>query len=169
MVITAEIRAEILRLCAEGLGRNEIARQLGVSQNSVSVAAAKAGHSFNREKTAEATRVRAVDAKARRAELLDNQLLILSYAQRRILDTFEGRAKWKTLAKASFGAEETKHLNYIPPRDLKDTQASLSAGMTVVNRLEAGLNPAAEEAGSILDKIAGTFGIDDAEPAGADE
>lgn len=65
--LPAEVVAEIQRLAGEGSGRNEIARQLGVSAGTVT-RHAPAG-SFDRGGTAVAVKARQVDLAARRAEL----------------------------------------------------------------------------------------------------
>lgn len=59
--------AEIRRLAAEGVGRNEIARRLGVSAGSVTLYA-PAG-SFDRTETIAATKARHADMAQRRAKL----------------------------------------------------------------------------------------------------
>lgn len=70
--LSGETIAEIRRLAGEGVGRNEIARRLGVSAGAVT-AHAPAG-AFDRSATAEAVRARQVDMAARRAELASNLL-----------------------------------------------------------------------------------------------
>lgn len=64
--------AEIVRLAGERVGRNEIARQLGVSVDSVT-RHAPAG-SFDRSATAAAVKARQIDMAARRAELAQDLL-----------------------------------------------------------------------------------------------
>lgn len=75
--LPSETVAEIQRLAAEGVGRNEIARRLGVSSSTVT-AHAPAG-SFDRTASAAATKARQLDMAARRAELAAN---LLSDAER---------------------------------------------------------------------------------------
>jgi|SRR6185503_2736156 len=70
--LSDETIAEVSRLAAAGVGRNEIARRLGISAGSVT-AHAPAG-SFDRRKTAEAVKARQLDMAARRAELAANLL-----------------------------------------------------------------------------------------------
>lgn len=70
--LSGETIAEIGRLAAEGVARNEIARRLGVSVGSVT-RHAPAG-SFDRSMTAEAVKARQIDMAARRAELAGNLL-----------------------------------------------------------------------------------------------
>lgn len=67
--ITDDDRRRVAELHAQGLSRNAIARETGRSQATVSKLARELGLSFRRERTAEATRVKVIDAKARRAEL----------------------------------------------------------------------------------------------------
>lgn len=72
--ITDDERARLADLHAQGLSRNEIARELGRAQSTISKLAAAAGLTFDRARTAEATRVKVVDAKARRAQLATDLL-----------------------------------------------------------------------------------------------
>lgn len=59
----------VRELHAQGLGRNEIARRLGRSGQTVSKIAASLGLDFDREAARVATEARVIDARARRAEL----------------------------------------------------------------------------------------------------
>lgn len=162
MPITPEKRAQIVDLAVAGMGRNEIARELGVAAATVSSVCERAGVAFDRRSTEQATRARVLDAKAKRAEMLEQQLTIQWLTQQRMLDVLERRGTWPTLVKAPMGSQETRRLAYIPADDFVKTQNGLSSGMAVVNRIEETLNPAAEEAGNLLDKIAGALGITDA-------
>lgn len=60
-------RARVAELHAQGLSRNAIARDLGRSYDLVNKLCQEAGLTFDRSQTAEATRVRQLDLKARRA------------------------------------------------------------------------------------------------------
>ncbi|WP_406360339.1 helix-turn-helix domain-containing protein [Streptomyces sp. NBC_00715] len=64
--IPEETRAEVLRLAREGVARNEIARQTGVSTASVSRICQGEEGLFDRSRTAAATQARVVDLKAAR-------------------------------------------------------------------------------------------------------
>jgi AraC-like DNA-binding protein len=67
-------REHILRLHAEGLGCKAIARQAGVSPSTVSKVCNENGLTFDRTKTAIATKALVADAKHRRAVLADGFL-----------------------------------------------------------------------------------------------
>lgn len=143
-----------------GLGRNDIAREVGVAGATVSKVCEKAGILFDRRATEQATRAAAVDAKKRRAQMLAQQIEIQFLTQQAMLKSLERRGTWPTLAKGPMGSMETRRLAYIPADDFVKTQNGLSAGMAVINRLEETLNPAAEEAGNLLDLIAKGLGIE---------
>jgi hypothetical protein len=61
-------RARVLALHADGVGRNAIAAEVGISGASVSAIVRDAGGSFDRTATAAATEARAVDQRAARVE-----------------------------------------------------------------------------------------------------
>ncbi|WP_242908690.1 hypothetical protein [Actinomadura terrae] len=67
--ITTRDRRSVAELHARGLNRNAIAREIGRAQSTVSKIARELGLTFDRRRTAEATRAKVIDAKARRAEL----------------------------------------------------------------------------------------------------
>ncbi|MEV7793410.1 helix-turn-helix domain-containing protein [Streptomyces sp. NPDC087512] len=69
--VTAEDRAEIIRLHGEGLGRNEIARRIGRAQRTVSLICAEEGLVFDVTMTEEATRHRIAQLAERRAMLAE--------------------------------------------------------------------------------------------------
>lgn len=72
-------REEILRLARAGTGRNDIARTVGVSGETVSRICKAAGVTFDRSAVQAATEARVADARARRAELA---LLLIEDAHR---------------------------------------------------------------------------------------
>lgn len=68
MAISDAQRAEVLRLHTQGLSRNAIARETGISTGSVTRICTAAGRAFDRAATKDATRARAADmAQARTA------------------------------------------------------------------------------------------------------
>lgn len=67
--VTEDDYAAVRRLHSEGLGRNEIARQIGRAQRTVSVLAAEMGLTFDVTMTEDATRARVAQLAALRAEL----------------------------------------------------------------------------------------------------
>ncbi|MFF9910628.1 helix-turn-helix domain-containing protein [Streptomyces sp. NPDC013457] len=69
--VTDQTRDDVRRLHAQGLGRNEIARQLKRGPRTISVLAAEMGLSFDRTATEEATRARMADLAEKRSILAD--------------------------------------------------------------------------------------------------
>lgn len=84
-------RQEIVDLIKAGGGRNEIAREVGVSGRTVSVVAEKAGLTFDRMQTRKATEARLVDAKARRVSLGLEMLGDLEEARLRLAEATGAR------------------------------------------------------------------------------
>lgn len=77
--ITDAERKQVRQLHARGLGRNDIARELGRSVSTITAVAKQLGLSFDRSMTAAATAAKVADAKARRAAL---QLDLLGDAEK---------------------------------------------------------------------------------------
>ena len=73
--LSDETRARILQLHAEGMGRNAICRELGVSQGAVSALTRQAGVKFDRAAPAEAVEARRIDMADRRTRL-EHKLLV---------------------------------------------------------------------------------------------
>ena len=69
MPLDAAKRASIVAMVREEVGRNEIARAVGVSPTTVTRIAKEERLSFDRSKTAQAVQVVSIDAKARRKAL----------------------------------------------------------------------------------------------------
>lgn len=62
--------ARVRELHAQGLGRNAIARELDIGQQTTSLIAADAGLSFDRRRTEQATRAKRADAADRRQAII---------------------------------------------------------------------------------------------------
>lgn len=73
--VTPELRARMKALAAEGVGRNAIAREVGVDGATVSKYAKRDGYHFDREQTAMAVRARQIDLQAIRTDLARKFLL----------------------------------------------------------------------------------------------
>jgi hypothetical protein len=69
--VTAENRAHVLQLHGEGLGRNAIAKRVGISTAAVSAVVHAVGLDFARRDSVVATEARLLDLKARRADLAE--------------------------------------------------------------------------------------------------
>lgn len=91
MALSDATRQEIVDLIKAGGGRNEVAREVGVSGRTVSVVAEKAGLTFDRTQTRKATEARLVDAKARRATLGLEMLGDLEEARLRLAEATGAR------------------------------------------------------------------------------
>lgn len=77
---------EVARLAREGMGRNQVARHLGVSRRAVDEAARAAGVSWVRTSTDAATKARVADV---RASLADDFSQISDRAAERLLDALD--------------------------------------------------------------------------------
>ncbi|MFF5228439.1 helix-turn-helix domain-containing protein [Dactylosporangium sp. NPDC000521] len=114
--VTDEDRERVVELHAQGLSRNEIARQIGRSGKTVSNIAQKAGLTFERgPEVAAATEARKVDAKARRAALA---LALLDD-----VDRFRAQLFAPVIAFNFGGKDNTYEEREIPeptPRDKRD-------------------------------------------------
>lgn len=77
---------EVARLAREGMGRNQVARTLGVSRRAVDEAARAAGVSWVRTSTDAATKARVADV---RASLADDFSQISDRAAERLLDALD--------------------------------------------------------------------------------
>lgn len=72
--ITDAQRDQVLKLHTQGLPRNEIARQVGISAGSVTNICRDAGRSFDRSGTKHATEARQIDLAAGRVRLAEKML-----------------------------------------------------------------------------------------------
>ena len=88
MPITDTQRQQIIDLHAQGLSRNDIARQTGVSAGSVTNVCKANDLTFDRSSTKDATRARVADNKARRAAIVSR----LYARSEKILERLESNA-----------------------------------------------------------------------------
>jgi hypothetical protein len=84
-------RSRVVELVRGGMGRNAVAKEVGISGRTVSIIAAKEGLSFDREASAKATEARKEDAKARRSTLGVAMLGDLEEARLRLAKTETAR------------------------------------------------------------------------------
>lgn len=84
--LTPEERARIVQLAADGMSRNDIARETGRAAGTVTKTVRDAGGTFDRSATIAATKAKQLDAKARRAQL---KLDLLDDAERLRLRLWE--------------------------------------------------------------------------------
>lgn len=118
--LSAEQIAEIVRLAAEGLGRNEIARRLVVSVAAVSKHAPVG--SFDRSATAAAVKARQVDMAARRSELASD---LLDEVARLLADMRAGHLAFGWYGKD--GEYRFKKLEEPPPADKRALAGAASS------------------------------------------
>lgn len=130
--ITDEHRAELARLHAAGMTRNDIAREMGISGATVSKLAADAGLTFDRTAVAAATKARQADLADRRSRL---ELKNLKVAEQ-LLDQIN-----QPHLAFNFGGKDNtyteKQLDRPPVRDVKDLVAAASIATTASLRIAA--------------------------------
>lgn len=131
--VTDKDRNAVRALHAEGLGRNEIARRIGRGSRTVSVLAAELGLSFDRTHTAIATEARVIDAKARRAALIQR-----AYARaEKLFERLEADKDGEfTYTATTVNGIETERLDHVPGQEEKALAASISSYLTQAARLE---------------------------------
>lgn len=160
--VTEEDYQRVRELHAQGLGRNEIARQIGRAQRTVSVIAAELGLTFDTSMTEDATRARVAQLAALRADTaVDLHLDALKLTQQlwepTTVFSFGGKdntfasrqvdeppaADKKALMTAA-GIALEKSLRLVPPADDTGADAARSlvgqllSGLTAVHREQQG-------------------------------
>ncbi|MEU6635719.1 hypothetical protein [Streptomyces rochei] len=157
---SAEDEEQLRQLHADGLPRNEIARQMGWAVGTITNHARRLGLSFDREAVRAATDARQVDLKARRQriqeQLLDLAARSIERAQERYLvhgwtHTGESVAEW---------------LQQPPAKETKDFTLAASSALTSALKLaqvdaESGVQEARSmlgDLGEALTKVAQQMG-----------
>lgn len=132
--VTDAERAEIRRLHAEGVGRNEIARRIGRGLRTISVQAAKMGLDFDRTATAVATQAKVTDSKARRAAIVER----LYSRTERLLDQLDaaddGQFKFTT---GTGQGIDTVTLDHVPGQEEKALAGAITQYTNQAVKLEA--------------------------------
>lgn len=137
--VTEETYEEVRRLHAQGLCRNQIARELGRSGRTISIISAKLGLSYNRAATEEATRARMADLAERRAILAEE---LHTDAERLSARMWEPAKVFAFGGKDNTYAEE--HVDE-PPADAKKSLMA-AAGIAIDRSLK--LCPAQDDGGA---------------------
>ncbi|WP_435109942.1 hypothetical protein [Nocardiopsis synnemataformans] len=143
-----DVEARVRQLHAQGLGRNAIAEHIGCADSTLSKITNHLGLTFDRTRTAEATKAKQIDAAARRAAIVERL-----YGQaEHILDRLE--APEHKLVEVSAGkAVRYKH-DRLPPRDINALIASVGAATEKAVRLEKlDARDGAEDVASMLGKL----------------
>lgn len=132
--VTEEDRERLRQLHAQGLGRNAIARELKRSPRTISVLAEQLGLSFDRTMTAVATQARVIDAKARRAALIDR-----AYTRaERIFDRLEADVvDGYKFTSTTVNGIETKQLDHVPAPEERSLATAAGHYLTQAAKLEA--------------------------------
>jgi hypothetical protein len=148
--VTDDDRQQLRALHADGHGRNEIARRMKRSPRTISVLAEELGLDFDRTHTAVATEARKVDAKARRAAIIDG-----------LYDVVEDDLGYLkqggdyAMAEVSMGDVVRYELDRLTAQDRKALIGGISTATTAAAKLEAiDSNGGADEAKSMLGQLA---------------
>lgn len=144
--ITPAVRDQVEALARDGVGRNDIATQTGVSAGSVTAIVRDAGLSFDRTSVADATRARQVDLAARRARL---ELRYLERSEELLEQISEAHVVF------NFGGKdntyEQRTLDRPPTGDIRNLMQSSSIATTASLKLAAhDLSSGTDEAKSML-------------------
>lgn len=144
---------QVKALHAQGMNRNSIAREIKRAQSTVSKIARELGLTFDRTRTAEATKAKVIDAKARRAELA-LKLLDLAHDE---ADAFR-----QPCTLHSFGGKDhtynSKTVDKPPPRERRDMAATLNILVDRHLRLvEADADNGVDTAKSVLGNLMGAL------------
>jgi hypothetical protein len=156
--VTDKDRQAVRRLAAQGLSRNAIARELKRSSRTISVIAAELDPpvTFDRTMTAVATQARVIDARARRAALIQR-----AYARtEKIFDRLEAdeTTGYKFTATTVNGIE-TETLDHVPGPEERSLAAAAGQYLTQAAKLEAmDAGSGHEEDKGILSGIAKALG-----------
>jgi len=162
--ITDHDREQVRLLHAEGHSRNEIARRIGRGGRTVTRIAAELGLDFDRARTAAATEAKMIDAKARRAAIIEGLYDVAEDELAYLKQDEEYR-----LVEVSLGKPVKYAVARLPAQDRKALVSSISTATSAAARLEAldgdpGVDAARSMLGTLaegLNKLAGLDGGED--------
>lgn len=149
--LTDHDRDQVKALHAEGCNRNEIARRISRAQSTVSKIARELGLTFDRTRTAEATKAKVADAKARRAELA---ALLLEDAHRLRVQLWEPCTLVKIGGKDNVATEHPL-VRPLFEDQLKIVQASSLAAERHARLVELDKDDGTSEVASLLGNLLG--------------
>lgn len=147
--ITDHDREQVRLLHAEGHSRNEIARRIGRGGRTVTRIAAELGLDFDRARTAAATEAKMIDAKARRAAIIEGLYDVAEDELAYLKQDEEYR-----LVEVSLGKPVKYAVARLPAQDRKALVSSISTATTAAARLEAlDTNNGVDDGVSMLGKL----------------
>ncbi len=162
--VTAEQRAEVVRLLKdEHLGRNDISRRTGLGLGTVTNIVRRAGLTFDRVQTREATAARQDDLAEQRTRIIQLMRDEAEAQLRELRDVRNGTKPWRTVLRSGFGEEKVSELGFIPARDYSQINQSVGYQISHSAKLESLTSPATAAAVSILDGLAAKYGLNDGE------
>lgn len=149
---------QVLRdMHATGQSLGAIAKHLGRGKSTIHNQAARLGLSWDRTQTASAANAKMHDARARRAAALEAELELLELAQAHARKGLTGGG-WRTVMRGAMGAETTQTLEFVPPRDLRDSTSARASMAVVIDKL-TDTDASAAHARSMLDALADSLGV----------
>jgi hypothetical protein len=152
MAISDTQRQQVINLHAEGLPRNQIARQVGISAGSVTNICRAEGLAFDRSETKHATEARAVDLAAGRIRLAEKMLA----ASEDMLDVIDGPYEVY-----NFGGKdntfESRVLDSAPVEVRRNVITTAGITFDKLTRIVERENGGLEQAVGVLDQIAEGF------------
>lgn len=152
---TRERARELIR---DGVGRNDVARQLGIAAASVTMIAKAAGLDFSRSATAVAVEARRVDRAARRGLIIDR----LYDRAERVMSRLEAELYTYTVIVPGQGPEAV-HEADPPARDEKDLASAVGAYLSQAAKLEDIDGDSSSDAKSMLADLGRALGIDNSQ------
>lgn len=128
---TDQQKAEALELY-ETEGPSAVEKQLGIPKNTVAGWAKRTGiRTVRTERTRAAVEAKVIDGRARRQQIVANQMLIHEKLQAQTLSH-----EWQTILRGEGGREYVTGLDHVPARDAKDMLSALNSSSTIIARLD---------------------------------
>jgi hypothetical protein len=131
MPFTSQQDEQLRALHAEGVGCNEIARRMNVTNKDVSLRAKALGLPFDRRQTAVATKARTEEARARRVDIIHR----LYDRAEALLARLEADS-FTTLVPCGPGEQEPRDLHFVPPSDERYLASAMTAHLASALKLE---------------------------------
>lgn len=129
-----ETSSRVLQLHAQGMGRNEISRQVGCCRDTVSKIVAGAGLTFERsDSIVRATKARQVDLSVRRQEVAERILDQLDV----MLSRLESPKDWETVLRSP-GGQQAARPGFIPAGDMQAAWRAVADATSSLTRLDLG-------------------------------